>query len=1236
MMDKENQTRQEILDDYKSNMLIEALAGAGKTTILVERLLRQVRTVKPSQIVAITFTEKAADELKGRFQKRLLEEYKRSEGEEKQAIQQAVEQMNEIQISTIHSFCHKLLQEMSFEAGLGLDFQVVQEAEEMSAMKTFFEGFCRDAAQKTDRQRLAQAGINIEQLFGTFVTMCQKRNVTEWVYDRSIASDPNSWNHLMASIQRKKILWDIVDCLTCKKTIETKKSSTEVDGFTAGEILDGGSRNGVADPVITDLGRQIFRYVTENQSGMDGKGVRLILKLKTTSAGALSGVCVSSNKSDKTFDADLLEKAKASYKLMKACDFGTKILECKEEWNEYLHAVCMGFLEKACQAYWSQSVRGGSISNDDLLIKTRDMLLHSSKARDYYRETYRYFYIDEYQDTDPVQTEILQLLTATEDTIGKSLQDTEFMDGRFCLIGDPKQSIYAFRGADVRLYAKMRAVIEKKDNCRLYQMNRNYRSNYEICSWVNNKYRKSAADSFGFATCVEVEQSGSTQAGFDQMLSAQTPGDSTKYVKGVYPYMVGGDKKEDIIWADSHHVAAMIRNMLDQKVCLSIMNTKTGTSEIRPVEPGDFMIITRKKEGLREYAAALKAKGIPVLVNGASSISLGDGNGDEGSMLTGFKKLLLLSDFVAETSKRNRSYKLALILVKIFGIPVSPVELFTYCDAIYGEEAEKNLENISDSNVAEALTILREWVSLSKRNPLLAFERMAQAYNIILKKENTRPDLLAELGAVEQILEQLREETYGSYSELNEKLQKILQGKNEKELPMGEEASRKAVYIMNAHQAKGLEANIVILACPAYEPPEYRDKVIEEETADAQGNRVCKGYVDVTLDAAYAGASRFGTVSAGKSQGFEAAREPKVILHQEEELRVLYVAGTRAKECLIIGESGKPSVWTALTRGLQCIDLEDSFTPDYQKMIVQGELYQGTGSAGACAAVGKKVVAQEMAAYETLYNRKKEEIETLTGVGEITIKPSLQEIHSSTDQVDPAYMCGNLYGTIMHRFFELLIGQEWRKKQQYEAGQISLEEITTFGQEELTGLIRRAVWAGLESESLSPKQCERLKIDPALAQQDRKTQLEKLAEHLTSEYTNLAKGILKDSEFQKDLMEATAIFPEIPFELKYRPEDIPAIAGYIREGYQQGQMVRVRGTMDLLMETGDQFIVWDYKSDVIKIGETIPEFTKRLYGDYEPQLQIYQSALRTMVADDSDRSKKSIQTKLYHRFRNES
>ena len=112
---------------------------------------------------------------------------------------------------------------------------------------------------------------------------------------------------------------------------------------------------------------------------------------------------------------------------------------------------------------------------DDLLVKTRDLLRGNAEVRRELQQRFKFVLIDEFQDTDPVQTEVVLLLG-------------EGAPGKLFVVGDPKQSIYGFRRADIEMYAGTRREIERKG--RVLTFRQNFRSASTILDWVNNVFAK--------------------------------------------------------------------------------------------------------------------------------------------------------------------------------------------------------------------------------------------------------------------------------------------------------------------------------------------------------------------------------------------------------------------------------------------------------------------------------------------------------------------------------------------------------------------------------------------------------------------------------------------------------------------------------------------------------------------------------------------------------------------------
>ena len=139
----EMQKRAAIIEKVEDNVFVEAGAGAGKTTLIVQRILNQLKSGKlhAEQIVVITFTNKAAEELYSRIEGTLRRQAKddANSEEERQHLQKALRDIANMNISTIHSFCHRLLLEHSFEAKLPLDVQLLEEKEAAEWKREWFD-----------------------------------------------------------------------------------------------------------------------------------------------------------------------------------------------------------------------------------------------------------------------------------------------------------------------------------------------------------------------------------------------------------------------------------------------------------------------------------------------------------------------------------------------------------------------------------------------------------------------------------------------------------------------------------------------------------------------------------------------------------------------------------------------------------------------------------------------------------------------------------------------------------------------------------------------------------------------------------------------------------------------------------------------------------------------------------------------------------------------------------------
>ena len=361
------------------NLAVTAGAGTGKTTLLVARIVHLVqdRNVPVEAVLALTFTEKAANEMRQRLREKLG------------ALGKA-EGLDRAEIGTIHSFCAHVLRQFPVEAGVAPDFEVDEGAE--------------------FRRRFEEAW-------------------PAWL-DRELgpgARRPRVWEELLSKVRLRDL----------------EELARELCSFAIPDERDGGP---------AELARR----------------VRELSLAAPEVAAALSGK---------------EPPKKASPKDPAAAKAAKKLAEDVARIDEALVGRAVGLVDEFAREFRAATLRAGWVSFDGLLRLTHELLrdpkfpgvLRTLRAR------YRHILVDEFQDTDPVQGEIIERLAEGD--------DGRLVPGRLFLVGDAKQSIYSFRGADVVAYRRLhrRIVGEGGEEAVLRT---NFRSHGEILGFVNASFSR--------------------------------------------------------------------------------------------------------------------------------------------------------------------------------------------------------------------------------------------------------------------------------------------------------------------------------------------------------------------------------------------------------------------------------------------------------------------------------------------------------------------------------------------------------------------------------------------------------------------------------------------------------------------------------------------------------------------------------------------------------------------------
>lgn len=1180
----EDKNRLQILNDFAPNILIEAGAGSGKTTILVNRILNQIKNTEISldKMVAITFTEKAAIGLQERFQENLFKAHTQAEGEQKEKLKRAIEDMDKIHISTIHSFCSSMLKEMPFEAGLSLDFTIVRDDQDAVFKKGIFAQFCENDQTAFDPEiseiklRMGEVAINPDSLADTFCAICEKDGIS-WIYDQnSLEKDPQDF-----FLKARQIIKQVCEVLN--------KQDDPAIGFTEIELKRGGILTDDETPVIKDETRSVYKWFTQNEQAKPASDcMEMLGKLD-----AKMNICAGRNDKSKNFNPDFLNigkgvnnRLKKDYQLDQVCG------ELKEDYSRYRHALCMRFLIGAINYFNAEKKKEKKLTDKDLLVLARDMIKQSETARQFFSHKYTCFYIDEFQDTDPIQTELIFYLACRETTLPENWEDCQLKDGTLCMVGDPKQSIFAFTGADIKLYNRVKEKMQQDSNCRVYGLQRNYRSNRQICDWVENSYSKKLSG-FGFPDQTEA---GSSQAIFEGMTTL-TPACVADHqtLKGLYRYQLGEGTKDELIERDAPYIAELIAGLIANQAQISRYDTATQTTATRAVTPGDFMIITWFTTAMPRYINALKEKGIPVSVAGKI----------ETKALEEVNNLVLLLSYLDDY--RN-SYRLAVVLEKLFACHLEADQRFTYHQFIWNEAEIKAL---ADIRIKESLLEIRKLLMLiGQVPPMVVVETVVNDFKTIMANKNYDIITLnSAMGNVEQLLEVVRAEPYSTFSDIVARLQSLTENTLDREMSITdlieEDGEYNAVRIMNLHKAKGLEGNVILLADPSTGVSGFNDTMlfIEEDG-------IKKGFV-IPKD-------KYGSY-IGKPDGWNEAKAISDALKREEHLRLLYVASTRAKEALIVASGDRIDSWGRVARNTAWKELEPLIgCPQETKLICDGMLdYPGVAEniinheKDQPKHWGIVDTHSEFIKHQSAFESCCEEAQKPVA-GHINPSKFLNHLASNCDE-DPEPLSekesvnkplrGNLYGIIIHKLFQLLVDGRYSK-------------FSDLSEAERERIIKKSILAGLESEPLTKKQCVLLKIDRPIEGGPFIEQLSAVYDALHEDLQLKTENLCQDQEFWNRIYQADAVYTELPFQLRVQPETASQLVDLLNFAeVENPKPLYLRGIIDLVIVKGNDYTIIDYKSNARGEQEDLDRFKQNLAAIYKPQLDLYALALKEMVGE---------------------
>ncbi|WZO99454.1 UvrD-helicase domain-containing protein [Isosphaeraceae bacterium EP7] len=842
--------QREALDVRGVSVALSAGAGSGKTTVLTARYLGELEGPNPrspGEIIALTFTDKAARELRQRVRDACRA--RATSGPDRAYWRSVLRSLDAAPIGTFHGFCGDILRRYAISAGVDPAFAVAEEAIAPTIRDEAIDGCLRRwlSDQEPDLIDLA-VEFGLEFVRDALIRLVSGRGaetLEHWA-GRSIEDLVSVWAEAWITDERpariRRFVADAGPCLEMLRLHTPDHPKMQANRATL--LAEISALETARDPIKVLLG------IVENKEA------------------TLGGSRVKNWPTPEVYASikDMLESLRGSMK--KICES----LNPSEEMTFEAARHGLRFARLASEArseYADAKRKRGLVDFDDLLLMTRDVLRdHAETVRAELAAECGLILVDEFQDTDPLQAEILELLSGGD-----------LLSGKFYFVGDFKQSIYRFRGARPDLFLGYRARFPEEGR---KSLRANFRSDPAVLDFVNALFDETFPD--------------------DQPLVASRPADLDAEPAPRVEFLWANEPDSGAKRPGSRSVNRMVEaRWIARRIAQAISDGTTiverKTGQRRPVGAGDFALLFRTLNDATTYEAALAHEGLDYYVVGGKAYYAQQEIHDvinvlsvvedphDGVSLAGALRgpFFNLSDDALFWLVRDGNGSL--------------VDGLDSCDG----EGGGRLDPDDFAGARRARRLLREWRSAKDRVPIAAIVAR------VLDESGAEAAMVADTFGERQranarklIRMARRFDSAGGFTvaDFVARLRADLRKAPAEEQAATTDEQGSAVRIMTIHKAKGLEFPFVFVPDLDRRSEHQSARVL---LAPDLGPIVCPpGDALVDVDQGEAGESMADSSSTATSMGWLIHRGREDREDREEALRLFYVATTRARDRLVL------------------------------------------------------------------------------------------------------------------------------------------------------------------------------------------------------------------------------------------------------------------------------------------------------------------------------------------------
>jgi len=838
----------EAITTHDCSLIVTAGAGTGKTHVLVNKYLNLLETfgegiewyenpISVRNILALTFTDKAAAEMKERIRRELGKKQGRFWEKTKAEFLIAP-------VQTFHSFCAQVLREFAFEAHVEPSFVVLDEQESSRILTACFQDLIHTPSlgDDTDEVVYALATVGSYTLELMIRTLYARREEAEEFFTQ-LREDQESvvscWKDEISAFRE----------IEAEKIRANPRFRQTVQSLIAFSMMD---------IPADDKAMEYLQKVRPFLDILDRNGTTIDEFL--AAATSYLKIKLGNKGSKKVWTEELLNELKDAYKdLNELLDVAGSIEGTRFDPDDQFSTQTIRFLKALGVTFTifsglvdEEKAAAGGIDFTDIIRNCRQLFRdHHDLVATHYRRLFRYILVDEFQDTDPAQFEIVSAIAGEPGPDVKSL----------FIVGDPKQSIYLFREADVTRFRDACFLITEGCRGKEISLDVCFRSSPAVITFVNILFSRL----FGAAQKP-------WEFPYEQ---AQVSDERCGHTGTITLLLTRKDGEISEPEAVADEIAALVQDGMEVYQEGERDNSGRRTFKTRPASWRDIAILLERRTRLGEFLNALRSRNIPYYVHKG----------------TGFYQRQEILDLISLLTFLQRPYD-DIALTGVLRSPyigLSDTDLFQISRSGEGTFFERLHRYTSNSQAStRACGLLTTWKERAGR------WRVSHLIQSVLDESG----ILAVYGGLsegQQILSNVRKlqdlvrarEENGRYhlADLVTDLTEAVRTSDQEGEAMIDDPGLDAVKIMTIHAAKGLEFPIVFVPGMGQRPNLTQPPILMEGPGPLMGVRIPDPEED------------FETIETPVYTVIRRRQEEKLLA---EKRRLLYVALTRAADHLVM------------------------------------------------------------------------------------------------------------------------------------------------------------------------------------------------------------------------------------------------------------------------------------------------------------------------------------------------